>query len=39
VAVLSWAGLGADADAWALYEKGEFGHKWRDNRFGLHISM
>ena len=39
VAVLSWAGLGADADAWALYEQGEFGHKWRDNRFGLHISM
>ena len=39
VAVLSWAGLGADADAWALYEQGEVGHKWRDNRFGLHMSM
>ena len=39
VAVLSWAGLGADADAWALYEQGEFGYKWRDSRFGLHVSM
>ena len=27
------------ADAWALYEQGEFGYKWRDSRFGLHVSM
>ena len=38
-AVLAWEGLGADPDLWDLYIWGEFGYKWRDNRFGLHISL
>ena len=39
VAVLSWSGVAADPDAWALYLSGGMGHKWWENRFGLHISM
>ena len=39
VAVLAWAGLGADEDAWHLYMTGEFAYKWYDNHFGLHVSM
>ena len=39
VAVLSWDGLGADPDAWALYLGGEFAYKWEENSFGLHVSL
>ena len=38
-AVLAWTGLGADPDVWALYTEGDFGYKWRDSHYGLHISM
>ena len=39
VAVLAWTGIGADHDAWHLYLTGDFGYKWHENHFGLHISM
>ena len=38
-ALLAWAGLGSDADLWALYMNGCWGYKWHDTNYGLHISM
>jgi hypothetical protein len=38
-AVLAWEGIGADPDLWDLYINGEFGYKWTENSFGLHVSL
>jgi hypothetical protein len=38
-AVLAYEGIGADVDLWRIYIEGDQGFKWKDNGFGLHISM